>query len=182
MKKLKVNAQVTAMISVFEIFVNITAFVLTMISNGVTLYTLSMNIGAYNIILPYVFIMNTSHNKYRIVEFGWKNVLFNIIGVNNRVTPNGEPNQAADNEIGIGKVNINDDSGISSQMNSNKHMGEIRRTTTKQENNERPANSNVTCEPSAIPSSGDTSANIEHKQQSNDNEAKKEVILNPKTL
>ena len=31
-------------------------------------------------VLPYSFLMNTSHNKNRIVEHGWKNVLNDILG------------------------------------------------------------------------------------------------------
>ena len=184
MRILKVNAQVAAMISVFEIFVNITAFVLTMISNGVTLFTLSLNIGAYNVILPYVFIMNTSHNKYRIVESGWKNVIFNIIGVNNKVTPKGESNQAVDNKVSIDKVKIHDDSGISPEMNRHKPKVQIRRNTTKQKHFHKKShvNSNVTWEPYQIPPSIDTSANTAHKQVLNDNETIKGVILNPETL
>ena len=30
-------------------------------------------------VMPYAFLMNTSHNKNRIVEKGWKNVLINIV-------------------------------------------------------------------------------------------------------
>ena len=40
------------------------------------------------IIIPYVFIMNTSDNKNQIIEHGWKNVLKNVIGLpNNSVAP-----------------------------------------------------------------------------------------------
>ena len=42
----------------------------------------------YMILIPYVFLMNTSDNKNRIMEYGWKNVLKNVIGLpNNSVTP-----------------------------------------------------------------------------------------------
>ena len=34
----------------------------------------------YMIILPYCFLMNTSHNKNRIVQHGWKNVFNNVLG------------------------------------------------------------------------------------------------------
>ena len=37
----------------------------------------------YCVISPYVFIMNTSHNKKRIIECGWKNVLKNTLGCSN---------------------------------------------------------------------------------------------------
>ena len=32
------------------------------------------------VILPYPFLMNTSHNKNRIVEHGWKNIFKNLLG------------------------------------------------------------------------------------------------------
>ena len=31
------------------------------------------------VVMPYAFLMNTSHNKNRIIEKGWKNVLINIV-------------------------------------------------------------------------------------------------------
>ena len=39
------------------------------------------------VLLPYAFLMNTSHNKNRIVEYGWKNVFSNLImKLNNSVS------------------------------------------------------------------------------------------------
>ena len=35
----------------------------------------------YLIVLPRVFLMNTSHNKYRIIDHGWRNVLRNTLGI-----------------------------------------------------------------------------------------------------
>ena len=37
----------------------------------------------YDVLLPYSFLMNTSHNKDRVVQLGWKNVFKNIIGKGN---------------------------------------------------------------------------------------------------
>jgi len=34
----------------------------------------------YLILLPHIFLMNTSHNKNRIIEYGWKNVFLNLVG------------------------------------------------------------------------------------------------------
>ena len=33
----------------------------------------------YMILLPYAFLMNTSHNKNRLVEYGWSNVIKNVL-------------------------------------------------------------------------------------------------------
>ena len=42
--------------------------------------TLLQIMTLYMVFLPYSFLMNTSHNKYRVVEHGWKNVLRNLLG------------------------------------------------------------------------------------------------------
>ena len=39
--------------------------------------------AVYDVILPYAFLMNTSHNKSRVVALGWNNVILNILGINN---------------------------------------------------------------------------------------------------
>ena len=50
--------------------------------------TLLQFLVIYMIILPYSFLMNTSHNKNRVIEHGWKNVFKNIAGKkNNEVSP-----------------------------------------------------------------------------------------------
>ena len=80
MRTVKVNAQVTAMISFSEIIgflmisiICISAHSATM---GVVLFPLLQNI-----ILPYAFLMNTRENKHRIVEQGWGNVLRNALNI-----------------------------------------------------------------------------------------------------
>ena len=40
--------------------------------------TFTMNMVLFLIILPYSYLTNTSHNKTRIVDEGWQNVLKNI--------------------------------------------------------------------------------------------------------
>ena len=42
----------------------------------------------YLILLPGAFLMNTSHNKHRVIEHGWKNVLRNTFGLS--VTPSNQ--------------------------------------------------------------------------------------------
>ena len=69
--------------------INITYIIFLWYNKGTTFSSLIVGMISYQIILPYVFLMNTSHNKNRIVEFGWKNVLMNIIGrPSNSVEPN----------------------------------------------------------------------------------------------
>ena len=75
MKKLFVNAQVTATISLIEMGTNVLHTTLLKYFRGTNFYNLLQSMIVYDIVLPYAFLMNTSHNKKRIVESGWKNVL-----------------------------------------------------------------------------------------------------------
>ena len=78
-KKVWVNAQVTGTIAFIEMILTV-LYVVMIAYYGSTHFTnLLLVMVLYDIILPYAFLMNTSHNKERIVEFGWKNVLKNII-------------------------------------------------------------------------------------------------------
>ena len=78
MKVVRVNAQVTSMVSFGEIvgFLMIAAisFSIKSATVGDVLFPLLQYI-----ILPYAFLMNTRENKHRIVEQGWTNVLKNTL-------------------------------------------------------------------------------------------------------
>ena len=54
----------------------------------------------YLILLPCAFLMNTSHNKRRVIEHGWKNVLRNTFGLSPTPSnPNyNEPNKISGNK------------------------------------------------------------------------------------
>ena len=77
----RVNAQVTAMISISEIVGFIIISIISVTANSTTIADMLFPM-LENIILPYAFLMNTRENKYRIVEQGWKNVLWNALNVN----------------------------------------------------------------------------------------------------
>ena len=79
MKKLKVNAQVTAINTVIEMTCTITFIIILAFMRGNTFASYIYAQFFYNIILPFTFLSNTSDNKTRIVEVGWKNVMKNII-------------------------------------------------------------------------------------------------------
>ena len=67
----------------------------------------------YLILLPSAFLMNTSHNKRRVIEHGWKNVLRNTFGL--LPTPsNPDCNQP-------NKISGNKTSSISKQKRSSVH-------------------------------------------------------------
>ena len=80
MKKLKVNAQVTAINTIIEMTGSITYIIILAIMKGNTFNSFIYQQFFYNILLPFSFLSNTSDNKTRIVEVGWKNVIRNIIG------------------------------------------------------------------------------------------------------
>ena len=73
-----VNAQITATISLIESISNITYTILVAITIRTNYGTLINLLVLYMVVLPYSFLMNTSHNKERIIEIGWMNILKNI--------------------------------------------------------------------------------------------------------
>ena len=81
LRVVKVNAQVTAMISFSEIVGFILISVISVIAKSATIGDILFPV-LQNIILPYAFLMNTRENKHRIVEQGWKNVLRNSLNIN----------------------------------------------------------------------------------------------------
>ena len=81
MRKMRVNAQITAVTSILEIVGNIVQWAIwILITKFVGLGSLIQSILLYFVVLPYVFLMNSSHNKNRIIEDGWINVLKNATG------------------------------------------------------------------------------------------------------
>ena len=85
-RRVHINAQVTAIISSLEMFGNVTVIILLAITKGTSLLSLMHGMIVYAVLIPRTFLMNTSHNKNRIIEKGWKNIMINLIGKpNNRV-------------------------------------------------------------------------------------------------
>ena len=80
LRKVLVNAQIKATISLIEAFMNFAFVVMVYFTIRGTYGSMAIMVFLYMVILPYAFLMNTSHNKNRIVEHGWKNVLNNILG------------------------------------------------------------------------------------------------------
>ena len=78
MKRMKVNAQVTAFTSIIELIGNVTFVIHITFTTGPSFGSFVHGQIPYMIVLPYAFLMNTSHNKNRIVEHGWINVLRNV--------------------------------------------------------------------------------------------------------
>ena len=113
--KLMVNLQVTATQMIFEItYGGIYMLVVKYASKGTSFTTMIQGLSLQFVLLPFCFLMNTTENKYRIVEIGWKNVfknvieglrrhvmgIFSIFKVNNRIST--DPVSTIDNS----KINI----------------------------------------------------------------------------
>ena len=78
---MKVNAQVTAMTSIIEAFGNILQWSIWIFITKLAGYgTLIQSILLYFVMLPYVFLMNTSQNKEQVIDAGWLQVLKNAFG------------------------------------------------------------------------------------------------------
>ena len=80
-KKIRVNAQVTFMISILEMIGFVIGIVVVVIFKTTTLPVIINSMILYLILLPRAFLMNTSHNKNRIIEHGWENILRNTLGL-----------------------------------------------------------------------------------------------------
>ena len=78
-----VNAQITALTTFLELFAMATYLIHIAYMKGPSFSTAAHAMGVYNLLLPYAFLMNTSHNKNRIIDNGWANVVGNIIGRSN---------------------------------------------------------------------------------------------------
>ena len=129
------NAQVKAMISLLELSSNVVYMIIVYFTVKTSYTTLIQIMFLYMILLPYAFLMNTSHNKRRIVEHGWSNVLKNLIM---------KPNNIVKGDINSleSKVQPYQISHISSNLQQ--QVGEYR-STNATSNDER-ANDLETCE------------------------------------
>ena len=81
MRKVKVNAQVTFVIYILECMANLSLLIFWIFVNGMTsAITVTIGIVWFHIVLPYTFLMNTSHNKNLLTEDGWWNTIRNAVG------------------------------------------------------------------------------------------------------
>ena len=78
-RKILINSQITATISILETSTNIAFIILLWYFRGTTYFSLLLPLTVYVVILPFAFLSNTSDNKNRIVEEGWKYVFKNML-------------------------------------------------------------------------------------------------------
>ena len=102
LRRMKVGAQVTAVITLLEALGNfICANIWIAIRKAIGTESLILGILLYFVLLSYAFLMNTTHNRNRVVEEGWYNVFKNVFGVCNKTpvlpTSNAVASTAQDN-------------------------------------------------------------------------------------
>ena len=107
-----INAQVTAVISLIESISNIIFIIVIWITVRRTYLLTIQNMIMYMVVIPYTFLMNTSDNKNRVLEYGWRNVFQNLLGrKNNRRI---SPREASNNNLRTApkKVKLKTISGV----------------------------------------------------------------------
>ena len=78
-RNVEVNAEITMVTWIMESVANICAIIGWIVTSGKPKFNnLTIVILCYYVILPYTFLMNTSYNKDRIIDTGWKVVILNI--------------------------------------------------------------------------------------------------------
>lgn len=81
-RSVKVNARVTMMTWMMECVANLFFMVIFFaLSRKILFWTINMLF--YYVIIPYAFLMNTSHNKDRIIDEGLEAVILNVLGKSN---------------------------------------------------------------------------------------------------
>ena len=80
MRKILVNTQITAMISILETSTTLSYVFIVFFAIRTSYASILQLLVLYCLIVPYSLLMNTSHNKNRVIEHGWKNVFKNLFG------------------------------------------------------------------------------------------------------
>ena len=79
-RKVAVNARITAVLCLLEFLANFSVvFIWIIIVGSSSAGGLTNAITWYYVILPFTHLMNTSYNKDRVVDDGWKSVILNVV-------------------------------------------------------------------------------------------------------
>ena len=109
-RKVKINAQITFVIYVLECIANTSIYILWGFVYGTSNHvTLGLAILWFHIILPYTFLMNTSHNKNRVMNDGWWNTIKNTFGhheKSNTTTPSFMSKKSKIHPVDMGKGSL----------------------------------------------------------------------------
>ena len=85
MKTMKVNAEVTAVITCLETIGNLVCIFLFVFLDLSGYADLFVSLSLYLLLLPYTFLMNTRNNKNRVIDDGWINVLKNTLQISSKI-------------------------------------------------------------------------------------------------
>ena len=174
LKKVEVNAQVTAIVSLFEFLGNVSHLFLLIYFKGTSYISLFHAISLYHIVLPYSFLMNTSENKNRIIEKGWIIVFKNILG---------RPHGVGEFDDNYEEVNTVSKDNKDTQLNGSANSNECGISISKQSgSNDQLFESEENSLPN-VPSSDDPScSNISSTQDSKNQQGPVLQTLDVKTL
>ena len=110
-RKVKVNAQVTFVIYLLESVANFSIFVVWFfVHQRNSNLTLTLGVLWFHVILPYTFLMNTSHNKNLVADEGWWNTIRNTLGLSkisvSTSTQNGSSNSSVNNRTSTKSIQL----------------------------------------------------------------------------
>ena len=126
-KRLKVNAQVTALITLIEFLGNLTLLLhLIFIESNPWSATIHSMIF-FNIIGPYAFLSNNADNKNRIIDTGWKRIFKNLFGMKQ------ESIKDSANDLNV-RNNTTEESTDRSTLNSKNNQATTSETSNTSEN------------------------------------------------
>lgn len=127
----QVNAQVTMVIWIIEIFANLFIIIWNLIAwvmeHNPGMSNLSIPMLWLYIIIPYTFLMNTSYNKDLIMADGWKTVLLNSLPLSffsNHSSVENEQ-ESEENVHDATESNTNDDCNIENRPRSKEILKEL---------------------------------------------------------
>ena len=80
-RRLKVNAQITALITLIEFLGNLTVILHLYFVESSPWTSTIHGMVIYNIMIPYAFLSNTTDNKNRIIDTGWGSIFRNLLGI-----------------------------------------------------------------------------------------------------
>ena len=82
LRRVTVNAQVTAFLSIFEVAGFIIIGIITLVTSSKTIAKVLFPLLEC-ILLPVAFLINTEENKQQLIEHGWLNILSNTLNIFN---------------------------------------------------------------------------------------------------
>ena len=164
LKRIRVNAQVTFMISILEMIGAVIGIMVVVIFKSTTLPVIINSMILYLILLPRAFLMNTSHNKGRVIEHGWKNILRNTLGLSPKSS--------------------NSNSNQERERVENEISSRSRKKRAKRHGMSSKIASSTTDKPSLIGSTSilKKAINEDVSECRNVNQKRAEIIMNPSTL